>query len=201
MARYTGLSKDYVLQAKLRISMQRFAKELLRKKSRVIGRFDSRYKGIDDDDAGETPDYDASAAAVFGPFTSAINDYLHHDLKVKDEHVYEILTDKVQPWSFGRYTSRYPDATNTLRESMSANPFLKLFVASGYYDLATPPATVKYSVEHMRLPPELQKNIDFQYYDGGHMMYVYEPSMVKLRKDLDKFFELALKHDIEKKDK
>jgi carboxypeptidase C (cathepsin A) len=200
LARYTGLSKEYVLQAKLRISMQRFAKELLRKKSRVVGRYDSRYKGIDDDDAGESPDYDASAAAVFGPFTSAINDYLHNDLKVEDEHVYEILTDKVQPWSFGRYSSRFPDATNTLRESMSANPFLKLFVASGYYDLATPPATVKYSVEHMRLPPELQKNIDHKFYEGGHMMYVYEPSMVKLRKDLDEFYESALKHGKEKKD-
>jgi carboxypeptidase C (cathepsin A) len=198
LARYTGLSKDYVLQTKLRISMQRFAKELLRKKSRVIGRYDSRYKGIDDDDAGETPDYDASAAAVFGPFTSAINDYLHNDLKVEEEHVYEILTNKVQPWSFGRYASRFPDATNTLRESMSANPFLKLFVASGYYDLATPPATVKYSVEHMRLPPELQKNIDHKFYEGGHMMYVYEPSMLKLRKDLDAFYEAALRHDKEK---
>jgi carboxypeptidase C (cathepsin A) len=194
LARYTGLSKEYVLQAKLRISMQRFSKELLRKKSRIVGRYDSRYKGIDEDDAGETPDYDASAAAVFGPFTSAINDYLHDDLKVEDEHVYEILTNKVQPWSFGRYTSRYPDATNTLRESMSANPFLKLFVASGYYDLATPPATVKYSVEHMRLPRELQKNIDHKFYDGGHMMYVYEPAMVKLRKDLGEFYQSALKH-------
>ncbi len=195
LARYTGLSKDYVLQAKLRISMQRFAKELLRKKSRAVGRFDSRYKGIDEDDAGENPDYDASAAAVFGPFTSSINDYLHNDLKVEDEHVYEILTDKVQPWSYGRYVSRFPDATNTLRESMSANPFLKLFVASGYYDLATPPATVTYSVEHMRLLPELQKNAEHKFYEGGHMMYIYEPSMVKLRKDLDAFYESALKHD------
>ena len=158
-----------------------------------MGRYDSRYKGIDDDDAGESPEYDASAAAVFGPFTSAINDYLHNDLKVEDEHVYEILTDKVQPWSFGRYSSRFPDATNTLRQSMSANPYLKLFVASGYYDLATPPATVKYSVEHMRLPPELQKNIDHKFYDGGHMMYVYEPSMEKLRKDVEAFYEKALK--------
>jgi carboxypeptidase C (cathepsin A) len=84
---------------------------------------------------------------------------------------------------------------------MSANPYLKLFVASGYYDLATPPATVKYSVEHMRLPPELQKNIDHKFYEGGHMMYIYEPSMVKLRKDLGEFYESALKHDQEKKDK
>jgi carboxypeptidase C (cathepsin A) len=199
LARYTGLSKDYVLQAKLRISMQRFAKELLRKKSQSVGRFDSRYTGIDEDDAGESPDYDASSAAVFAPFTAAINDYLHNDLKVEDEHVYEILTDKVRPWSYGRYTSQFPDATNTLRESMSANPFLKLFVASGYYDLATPPATVAYSVGHMRLPRELQKNIEHKFYDGGHMMYVYEPSMVKLRKDLGEFYESALKHENEKK--
>ena len=66
---------------------------------------------------------------------------------------------------------------------------MKLFVASGYYDLATPPATVKYSVEHMRLPPELQKNIDHNFYEGGHMMYIYEPSMEKLRKDLEAFYE------------
>jgi carboxypeptidase C (cathepsin A) len=195
LARFTGLSKDFVLRSKLRISMARFGKELLRKRGRSIGRFDSRYQGIDEDDAGDSPDYDASAAAVFGPFTAAINDYLHNDLKVDDEHVYEILTRKVQPWNFGRYASQFPDATNTLRESMSANPFLKLFVASGYYDLATPPATVKYSVEHMRLPPELQKNIDHKYYDGGHMMYIYEPSMVKLRKDLDEFYASALRHD------
>src|SRR6185369_15137770 len=103
-ARYTGLSKDFVLRSKLRISMARFGKELLRTKGRSLGRFDSRYKGIDDDDA--------SAAAVFGPFTSAINDYLHSDLKVDDEHVYEILTHKVQPWNFGRYGSQFPDATN-----------------------------------------------------------------------------------------
>ncbi len=192
LARYTGLSKEYVLQAKLRIGMQRFAKELLRKQSRIVGRYDSRYKGIDDDDAGETPDYDASGEAVFGPFTSAINDYLHNDLQVKDEQVYEILTDKVHPWSYGRYSARFPDATNTLRESMSANPLLKLFVASGYYDLATPPTTVKYSVEHLRLPAELQKNIDHKFYEGGHMMYVYEPAMVQLRKDLEKFYESTL---------
>ena len=199
LARYTGLSKEFVLRSKLRVSMARFGKELLRRKGRSVGRFDSRYKGIDEDDAGDSPDYDASAAAVFGPFTSAINDYLHNDLKVDDERVYEILTHKVQPWKFGQDGAGFPDATNTLRESMSANPFLKMFVASGYYDLATPPATVKYSVEHMRLPPELQKNIDHKFYEGGHMMYIYEPSMVKLRKDLEEFYESALNHDSEKK--
>jgi carboxypeptidase C (cathepsin A) len=195
LARYTGLSKEYVLHAKLRVSMQRFAEELLRKRGRIIGRYDSRYKGIDSDDAGESPDYDPAASAVFGPFASAINDYLRKDLKFDDEHVYEVLSDKVHPWNYGRNLSRFPDATDTLRESMSANPFLKLFVASGYYDLATPPATVKYSVEHMRLPAELQKNITHNFYEGGHMMYIYEPTIEKLRKDLAAFYEKALKRD------
>ena len=198
LARYTGLSKEYVLQSKLRIGMQRFAKELLRKRGKVVGRFDSRYEGIDADDAGERAEDDASASAVFAPFTAAINDYLHTDLKVEDERVYEILTGNVQPWNFGRNLSRFPDASDTLRQSMSANPYLKLFVASGYYDLATPPATVKYSVEHLRLPPELQKNIDHKFYEGGHMMYIYEPAMKELRKDVEAFYKSAL--TAEKKD-
>ena len=173
--------------------MQRFAKELLRGRGRTVGRYDSRFTGIDADNAGEEPEYDPSAAAVFGPFTAAINDYLRNELKFEDEHVYEILTGKVQPWSYGRYIAHFPDASNTLRESMSASPYMKLFVASGYYDLATPPATVKYSVEHMRLPPELQKNIDYHLYEGGHMMYIHEPSLEKLRKDMAAFYDKALK--------
>jgi carboxypeptidase C (cathepsin A) len=126
---------------------------------------------------------------------------LRNDLKVEDEHVYEILSDKVRPWSYGRFASSFPDASNTLRASMSADPYLKLFVASGYYDLATPPATVRYSVEHLRLPKELHKNITHKFYEGGHMMYIYEPSMVKLRKDLEEFYESALNHAEEATDK
>jgi carboxypeptidase C (cathepsin A) len=192
LARYTGLTKEYVLQSRMKISMQRFAKELLRGRGKTIGRYDSRYQGIDADDAGDNPEYDASAAAVFGPFTSAINDYVRNDLKVKDERVYEILSSRVHPWSYGRYMSRFPDATNTLRQSMSANPNLKLFVACGYYDLATPPGSITYSLDHLRLPPEQQQNINVEFYEGGHMMYVHEPSMEKLRKDVEAFYEKTL---------
>jgi carboxypeptidase C (cathepsin A) len=201
LARFTGLSKQYVLDSKLRVGMERFSKELLRKRGKSVGRFDSRYEGIDQDNASEAPDYDPSAEATFGPFTAVVNDYLRNDLKVEDEHVYEILSDKVRPWSYGRFASSFPDASNTLRASMSADPYLKLFVASGYYDLATPPATVRYSVEHLRLPKELHKNITHKFYEGGHMMYIYEPSMVKLRKDLEEFYESALNHAEEASDK
>ena len=73
------------------------------------------------------------AEIIFGPFTAAINDYLRSDLKFEDDHVYAILTGNVQPWSYGRYLSRFPDASNTLRQTMSANPFVKLFVAAGHF--------------------------------------------------------------------
>jgi carboxypeptidase C (cathepsin A) len=195
LAQLTGLSKDYVLASNLRVSMQRFAKELLRKRGKTVGRYDSRYTGIDIDGAGDSPEFDPSAEDVFGPFTAAINDYLRMDLKFEDEHVYEIISDEVQPWNYGRYITRYPDASNTLRQSMSAVPYMKLFVASGYYDLATPPATSKYSVEHMRLPPELREGIEYHNYEGGHMMYVHEPSMEQLRKDVEAFYEKALKQE------
>ncbi|MCC7086807.1 MAG: peptidase S10 [Pirellulales bacterium] len=200
LARFTGLRKEYVLNCNLRISMQRFGKELLRSRDRTIGRYDSRFTGIDADSAGESPEFDPSAEQVFGPFTAAINDYVRNDLKFDDERVYEILTSEVQPWNYGRHSNRFPDASDTLRQSMSAVPYMKLFVAGGYYDLATPPATAIYSVEHMRLPPELQKHITLRAYEGGHMMYIHEVSLKKLRADLEKFYQSALPGDEPKKE-
>jgi carboxypeptidase C (cathepsin A) len=192
LSRLTGLSKEYVAGAKLRVPMWRFAKELLREKSRTIGRYDSRYTGIDEDDVGENAEYDASEAAIFGPFTATINDYLRNELKFEDDRVYEILTGAVQPWKYDRFGGRAPDASGTLRQTMTQVPFMKLFVAEGYYDLATPPASVDYSLSHMRLAKELRPNITTKLYEGGHMMYVFEPSMEQLRKDLEKFYESAL---------
>ncbi len=192
LARLTGLSTEYVEDAKLRVPMWRYAKELLRDKSQTIGRYDSRYTGIDADDAGENSGYDASAAAILGPFTATINDYLRNELKFEDDHVYEILTGNVQPWKYDNFGNSPPDASDTLRSAMAQTPFLKLFVAMGYYDLATPPATVDFSVNHMRLAKQRQPNVTLKMYEGGHMMYVYEPSMVQLRKDLVEFYESAL---------
>ncbi len=192
LARLTGLSKEYVEGIKLRIPMGRFGKELLRERSRTVGRYDSRYTGIDADDAGETSEYDPSESAIFGPFTATINDYLRNELKFEDNRVYEILTGNVQPWKYDRFGLGPPDASDTLRQTMAQVPFMKLFVAEGYYDLATPPATNDYSVSHMRLPAELRSNVTVRMYEGGHMMYIYEPSMVQLRKDLAEFYESAL---------
>lgn len=192
MARLTGLSKEYVEGAKLRVPMWRFGKELLRKESRTVGRYDARYTGIDADDVGDSADYDPSEAAIFGPFTATINDYLRNDLKFEDDRVYEILTGAVQPWKYDRFGARSPDASDIMRQAMAKVPFMKLFVAEGYYDLATPPESVDYSINHLGLPTERRGNVTTKLYEGGHMMYVLEPSMEQLRDDLEKFYEDTL---------
>ncbi|MEI7461624.1 MAG: peptidase S10 [Pirellula sp.] len=191
LSKLTGLSREFVIKAKLRVDMDRFGKELLRSKSRTIGRFDSRYVGIDRDDAGDGYEYDASGAAIFGPFTATFNDYVRRDLEYKEDRVYEILTGNVQPWSYRRFEGRYVDATDTLRKAMTANPYLKVFLACGYYDLATPHFAMMNTTNHLMLEPTLKANLQYGFYEGGHMMYIYQPAMVKLREDLLKYYESA----------
>src|SRR4051812_1648055 len=191
IGRFTGLTKEYVKSSNLRVDQERFCKELLRSRGLTVGRFDARFTGVDADRAGETPEYDASASRVFGPFTATINDYLRKELKFDDDRVYEVLTSKVHPWHYAG--GETPDASDTLRQTIVEHPFLKVFVACGYYDLATPTASVVYTMQHMRLTPELQKNITFGYYEAGHMMYIYSPAMKRLRSDLEKFYASAVK--------
>lgn len=192
VALYTGLTPDYVRRANLRISMSRFAKELMRDQDRTAGRFDSRYRGIDRDGVDDTYEYDASAAAVFGAFTSAMNQYLREELEFDREQIYEILTGNVHPWSYSSFTNRYVSATDTLRSAMVKNPHLRVFVANGYYDLATPYFATIYTFNHLGLPKQRLGNVEMAFYEGGHMMYVDEASLKQLRDDLLRFYEKAL---------
>jgi carboxypeptidase C (cathepsin A) len=192
MSRLTGLSADYIRKARLRVSMGRFGKELLREQGRTVGRFDSRYSNQDRDDAGESYEFDASGAAIFGPFTATFNDYVRRELKFEEDRVYEILTGNVQPWSFRNFENRYVDASEGLRKAMTANPSLKLFTACGYYDLATPHSAMDYTVDHLGLAKDLLPNVTRRYYEGGHMMYIHEPSLDVLRNDLVEFYNSAV---------
>ncbi len=191
-ARLTGLSPRFVTAARLRVSMSRFGKELLRSRNQTVGRFDGRYRGQDRDSAGERYEFDASGAAIFGPFTAVMNDYVRRDLKFEDERVYEILTGKVQPWSFSRFEGRFVDGSETLRRALSANHHLTLFVAAGYYALATPHFAMDYTLDHLGLSPQRAKNVTIKYYEGGHMMYIHEPSLKQLRKDLLNYYRAAI---------
>jgi carboxypeptidase C (cathepsin A) len=192
MAELTGLDEDYIEASNLRVPMYRFGKELLRKRGLIVGRFDSRYTGPALDRVGDSTEYDPSASAVFGTFTSALNDYLRTTLKVKEDRVYEILTDRVQPWDYSEFTNRFVDASPTLRSAMTENPYLHVFAACGYYDLATPEFAMKYTRDHLNLADELRGHFTMHFYEGGHMMYAHEPSLKKLRTDLVKFYGKTL---------
>ncbi len=191
LARLTGLSLSYVEGTNLRLNIHRFVKELLRDQRRTVGRLDSRFKGIDRDAVGEAHEYDPSLTNVLGPYAAAFNDYVRRALKFESDLPYEILNSKVWPWRFD-HDNQYIQVGETLRHAMTLNPYLKVFVANGYYDLATPHFATEYTFNHLGLDPELQANITMHYYEAGHMMYVHLPSLAQLHTDLSAFLQSAL---------
>ncbi len=190
MSRLTGLSEQFLINNRLRIHMGQFAKELLRKKGHTIGRFDSRFKGTDKSNGGDSYDYDPSGAAMTGAYTALFNQYLRNDLKYESKSKYYVF-GSVRPWNYSSFTNKYVNSSETLRSAMAKNQNLKVFVASGYYDLATPYFASDYTYGHLGLNKELQKNIFMKYYTAGHMMYLHEPSLLKLKKDLASFYAIA----------
>ena len=187
LARYSGLSESYIEQTNLRINIHRFVKELLRHERRTIGRFDSRFKGIDLDAAGEEHEYDPSYAIVQGAYTAAFNHYVRADLDFKTDQAYEILTGNVQPWDYSKYQNQYVNVSESLRQALTQNPYLRVFVGNGYYDLATPYFATEYTFNHLGLDPTLQEHVSMGYYTAGHMMYLHRPSLLKLKADLANF--------------
>jgi carboxypeptidase C (cathepsin A) len=187
LARYSGLSADYIDRTDLRINIFRFTKELLRSQRQTIGRLDSRFKGVDRDSAGEFPEFDPSLAAITGPYTAALNDYVRAELKFESDLPYEILNPRVHPWSYEEQENKYVNVAETLRTAITSNRFLKVFIANGYFDLATPYFATEYTVNHLGLDAALQENISMAYYEAGHMMYAHLPSLVKLNQDLTGF--------------
>lgn len=192
LSRLTGLSSSFIERSNLRVPLRRFVKELLRDQRKTVGRLDSRFTGVDADAAGETFEFDPSYAVIQGPYTAVVNDYVRTQLGYESDLPYEILTARVRPWNFGPAQNRYLNVAEDLRRAMSENPHLKVFVASGYYDLATPYFATDYTLSHLGLEPPLQENISVRYYDSGHMMYIQEASLEKLKRDVTQFFSIAL---------
>jgi carboxypeptidase C (cathepsin A) len=192
LARLTGLSPQFIEASNLRVRAGRFEKELLRDQRHTIGRYDSRLEGVDSDAAGSNPEYDPSYASVQGAFTAAWNQYVRTDLKFESDLPYEVLTGRVNPWSYDDFQNSYVNVAETLREAMTQNAALKVFVGAGYYDLATPFSTAEYTLAHMALDPKLRDHVSMGYYEAGHMMYTQLKSLQKVRQDLAKFMASCL---------
>jgi len=191
LTRYTGLPIDYIGRTDLRVNIMRFCKELLRNQGKTVGRFDSRFTGLDRDSVGERFEYDPSYTNILGPYTATLNDYLRSQLEFESDLAYEILTDRVHPWNYDTHQNQYVNVTDTLRKAMTTNPYLKVFVASGYYDLATPYMATRYTFNHLGLDKSLQQNVSMSFYEAGHMMYVHQQSLIQLKEDLEGFIQLA----------
>ncbi len=188
-SRYTGLDKKFIEENNYRIDLGEFLKELLRDQRRNVGRLDSRFTGIDRDASGNSPDGDPSMNAIRPPYTSVFNDYVRTQLNFKSDLEYYILGGGItSPWNWN-VDNGYADTSQRLKLAMAKNPYMKVWLAQGFYDMATPYFAAEYTVSAMNLDAELRKNVSFSYYEAGHMMYIEKTSLMKLKNDLVKFIQ------------
>jgi carboxypeptidase C (cathepsin A) len=180
LARMTGLSAKYIEESNLRVSPQRWFKELERDKRKTMGRLDSRFEGMDADAAGERYEYDSSEASYEGAYVAMFQDYVRKELKWNTEMFYTVSAN-VRPWDQGQAGG----PAEALRSAMTQQTHLKLLVVCGYYDLATPFNGIEFTVAHMMLEPSVRKNVSFTYYEAGHMMYIDKKAREKLHRDID----------------
>jgi carboxypeptidase C (cathepsin A) len=186
LARVTGLSPQFILNANLRISADRFRKELLRDQRLAIGRLDGRFTSIDLDAAGEREEFDISNQALQGPYTAMFHDYLKNDLKWESDLHYP-SSGNVRPWTY--VENGYMDMTDALRGTMTRNPFLKVFVAIGYYDMATIMGGAEFNFTHLAYDKQVTDRVSYGYYEAGHMIYIRPSAHKALKQDLVKFIQ------------
>jgi len=193
LSRLTGISRDYIDLSNLRVDIQHFCKELLRTDRRTVGRLDSRLKGIDELAAGETPDFDPLIAVIRPPYTATFNQYVRSELGYKTDLPYYILGGGISsPWDWGSAGGGFPDVSGSLKNAFVKNPDMKLFVASGHFDLGTPFFATQYTLAHLGLEPADRARITTKEYEAGHMMYIDEVELAKLKKDVSDFIKQAL---------
>jgi carboxypeptidase C (cathepsin A) len=191
LAELTGLSVEYVLRSDLRLESDRFNTELLRAEGKTVGRLDGRFAGWLYDGVAERYDADASYDAILGPYSAGFNHYVRTELGYASDLLYEVISPKVQPWSYKEFENESVNVTRRLARAMRANPHLKVHVGLGYHDGATPYFAAEHVLAHLPIPLELRVNIESAYYPAGHMMYVHEPSRVQQSEDLADFVRRA----------
>ncbi|HWU93865.1 MAG TPA: peptidase S10 [Sphingomicrobium sp.] len=200
MAGLTGLSPDFIERANLRVDLSRFRKELLRGDRETIGRYDSRYLGVDPDAAGDSPETDPSDTAIGGAFIGTLHSYLARDLGYQTNMAYRpsAYSEDSFKWDWNhkapgmRYQLQMPDTALDLAAAMRTNPYLKVLSLNGWYDMATPFFGTEYDLNHMMLEPAEQRNLEFRYYPSGHMVYLNPDALHQMRLDVERFIASAV---------
>lgn len=191
VARLTGVSADFVERSNLRIEAEPFRKELLRSERLMTGRLDSRFTARDADAVGIDQEFDPSNHALTGAYVAMFLDYVRGELGYRTDQVY-YTSGQVRPWNYSDYEGRPVAKVEALRGAMARNPYLKVFVANGYYDMATPFFGTEYTFNHLGWEPEYQERVSMGYYGAGHMMYIVEDQLEKFKADVAGFIRSAL---------
>ncbi|MEQ1861511.1 MAG: peptidase S10 [Chthoniobacteraceae bacterium] len=185
LARFTGLDRELIDRARLRISPSLFFENLLRKEGKIIGRFDARVTAEDYDRLKPGPEFDPSYTNVYGPFAAAANASIRGDLGYELDLPYKISGGV--NWSWNEFAGEYVNLEDDLGDAMKGNTRLRVLFCCAWRDLAVPPDSALFSIAHLPIPDSLRKNIAVEYYESGHMMYLYQPDAEKLRRDIVKF--------------
>ncbi len=190
LARYTGLEARYIDESELRFDVAHFTRALLRDKRLTIGRLDGRLTGPSPLNADMTADFDPSSTLPRPAFQAAFINYIRSEMNYKTDMVYYV-SGGIIGWDWG-VENGYADTSNLLRNAFAKNPYLKVLVCQGYYDLATPFFAAEYTMNHMGIHPEMHTNISWAFYQAGHMMYIDKESHAKLKRDVAEWMHASM---------
>ncbi|MBB5546187.1 peptidase S10 [Paraburkholderia fungorum] len=194
VAQFTGLDVDYVKRSRLRLYPSRFRDQLLRDRSRSVGRFDARFEGLEYDGVSERPDFDASVAGASSAFDAALHQHLAQDLHFTPADRYRVFNNEALTqwdWKHREWWGEHlnePYAAGDLAEAMRQNPHLRVMSANGYFDLATPFYATEYALAHLGVDAQLHANVRIAYYPTGHMIYLDDAALHTLKRDLASFY-------------
>lgn len=186
---YTGLPVNYIRKANLRVSGPQFEQTLLGTDNEITGRLDARFSGDAIDPLSETAQYDPMDSYIDAAFTATFNNYVRTQLKFGAELKYKIF-GQVNPWDFRPKKGddgMFPNVMPDLAHAMIYNPEMKVMLNMGYFDLGTPYFEGMYEMHHLPMPASLQKNIEYDLYYSGHMVYLHPESLKKLHDNVVKF--------------